>query len=118
MSRPQAVPRHPVPQLSPCADAGTQGQRARSRRPPSFGPGPGEQDPPVQEVQLVHGSQPRRDLARHPLQQHGLRVPPHRLRLVAQVSFQVALRKATQFSFQRGPGRGLPERTGVAKPVC
>lgn len=53
-------------------------------------------DPPVQEVQLVHGGQPRRDLARHPLQQHGLRVPPQVLLLAAQVSLQVALQKSVQ----------------------
>lgn len=55
-------------------------------------------DPPVQEVQLVHGGQPRGDLARHPLQQHGLRVPPNGLLLVAQVCFQVALQRPEQFA--------------------
>lgn len=62
-------------------------------------------DPPVQEVPLVHGRQPRCDLARQPLQQHGLRVPPRRLWLAAtQVSLQVALWEPAQVSFQRGPG--------------
>ena len=58
-------------------------------------------DPPVQEVQLVHGGQPRGHLTRHPLQQHGLRVPPHVLVLAAQVSFQVALQRSVQFGFKR-----------------
>lgn len=59
----------------------------------------------MQEVPLVHGRQPRCDLARQPLQQHGLRVPPRRLGLAAaQVSLQIALRKPAQVSFQRGPG--------------
>ena len=74
-----------------------------------FGVGVGEarerRDPPVQEMPLVHGRQPRCDLARQPLQQHGLRVPPRRRRLAAtQVSLQVALQEPAQVSFQRGPG--------------
>lgn len=60
----------------------------------------------MQEVQLVHGRQPRSDLARHPLQQQDLRTPPQVL--VAQVGLQVALKN----TWVSGASKPAPHRAG------
>lgn len=81
--------------LSP-SPMGTRLWALGSHQPQALFPSPSAlawPDPPVQEVQFVQGGQPRSNLASHPLQQQGLRRPPWRVVLTAQVSLQVTLQR-------------------------